>query len=192
MVGFDATQMASLGELFENFKNAERQDQTANLDFRFGQQDEKYGAVLQQAIATNEAIKATIEAHDIELGRNAERVSDLVKEANKVRSDVEGMTPALEASFEAQNSKSEDLNGRLVKLTDDMNNYAAEAKAQLEGSQAMVSQLGAGLQMVADQAKSAAMTEINELKTQLQDWARGKQQRIGEGSGGQGVFRDGP
>ena len=40
MAGFDATQMASLSELFEGFKTTERQDQAAVLDFRFGQQDE--------------------------------------------------------------------------------------------------------------------------------------------------------
>ena len=48
MAGFDATQMASLTELFEGFKVTERMGQAANLDFRFEQQDEKYGTIYSR------------------------------------------------------------------------------------------------------------------------------------------------
>ena len=192
MAGFDNTQITTLTELFERFKETERVDQTANLDFRFGQQDEKYGSILEQAMAANTAIKESIGKHEAELHRNADRVSEIVDNANKVKAELEAMTPALVASFASQDEKSTNLNDRLVKLTDDINEYATSAKAQLAENQMLAGKLGEGLQAFAEQAKLIAMAEINELKLQIQDWAKGLQQRINEGGGGQGTFRDGP
>ena len=116
MAGFTDEQKVTLTQLFSNFSTTEQTN--GNLDFRFGQQDTKYGDVLQKANEISATMYQQISEHRAELVTNAGRVDSLVQEANSIRAEIQSMVPQIQTSMAEQtaksaaiDSKAEDLNG---------------------------------------------------------------------------------
>ena len=182
MAGFDDTQRATLLNLFALNTQQERAQTTlqfVTLIARMDASDVTIQGILEQANAISTEMAETLKKHNVELHSSADRMTGNVAEIIKLKTDIELLVVATKKELDEQNTKAFDLNARLVVLTNQMNEYSQSAAVEQSG-----------LQGVIEQSKAAAVKEIERLREDTKDWARGMQARLEE-SGAHGPSTSG-
>ena len=173
LTGFDGTQAATLSSWIAQVVQQERA--TTNVDFqtlvaRMNGSDLKIDGILEQANAISVKMTETLTLHNVELHQSSDRMTANVAQIIQLKSDIEQLVENTKTELESQNAKALDLNSRLVVLTKQMNEYSQTSAVEQSGVQGVI-----------EQSKAAAVKEIERLREDTKDWARGMQARILEG-----------
>ena len=138
---------------------------TANLETHW---NEKFGSFLVQGQDQGAIVQGVVVTRQEEMVNSQKRISDIVDGFNASCAELERLT-------RLASSQTSDLDSRLKKLMDDMNNFAAE-------NQAAMTQMQAPGVIVKDDA----LKEFADLRGNLETWANGLKQELADKMAGTG------